>query len=38
MEFQLDALSQEMLWLWHGDSSGNLEEECPPLEAGIKNR
>jgi hypothetical protein len=26
-------VSQQLLWLWHGDSSGTQEEEHPPLEA-----
>jgi hypothetical protein len=33
-EFQFGSLSQELLWLRHGDSSGIQKEgERPPLEA-----
>jgi hypothetical protein len=29
-------VSQESLWLWRGDSSGNREKKRPPLEAGTR--
>jgi hypothetical protein len=36
MEFQLLALSQELLWLWYEDSLRTQERERPPLKAGIR--
>jgi hypothetical protein len=29
-------VSQESLWIWHGDSSGAQEGERSPLEAGTR--
>jgi hypothetical protein len=30
------TLSQELLWMWHGDNSETQEGECPLLEAGTR--
>jgi hypothetical protein len=39
MQFQKGSrvectVNQELVWLWHGDSSGTQEGERPQLEAG----
>jgi hypothetical protein len=35
-EVRDSTVSQELLWLWHGDSSGTHKSKHPPLEAGTR--